>query len=117
MIKRVADQREDICKNMRGGAGTVTVRHFFEKEEMRTHTRLCATLIIPSGAGIGSHQHLKEDEIYIVVRGQGMLDDGLSQTRVVAGDAVLTGNGESHAISNDGDEDLEIIAVIMCYGA
>ena len=44
-----------------------------------------------------------------------MLDDGASKTRVAAGDAVLTGRGESHAIANDGDEDLEIVAVIACY--
>jgi mannose-6-phosphate isomerase-like protein (cupin superfamily) len=31
------------------------------------------------------------------------------------GDAILTGNGESHALANDGDEPLELIAMIMCY--
>ena len=34
--------------------------------------------------------------------------------RVAVGDAVLTGNGESHAILNDGEEPLELMAFIAC---
>ncbi len=82
---------------------------------MTANARLCARLVIPPGAGIGSHPHEKEDEVYIITRGTGILDDGSTETRVDAGDAVLTGKGESHAIRNDGSEDLEFIAVIMCY--
>jgi mannose-6-phosphate isomerase-like protein (cupin superfamily) len=44
-----------------------------------------------------------------------VLDDGTDETVVKAGDAILTGNGESHAIRNSGDDDLEIVAIIVCY--
>ena len=44
-----------------------------------------------------------------------MLDDGKTRTTVTAGDSILTGRGESHAIANSGDSDQEILAVIMCY--
>ena len=115
MIRTASQMREEVRENMRGGAGAVTIRHYFEKEEIRAKTRLCAKLILPPGAGIGAHRHDGEDEVYIVTRGSGVLDDGRSQTRVSEGDAVLTGNGESHAIRNDGRENLEIVAVIVCY--
>ena len=46
-----------------------------------------------------------------------ILDDGKVQTRVSSGDAILTGNGGIHAVTNDGKEDLEMIAMIMCYEA
>jgi len=100
---------------MRGGPGTVTVRHYFKSDELRAKSRLCAHLTLPPGAGIGVHQHEKEDEVYIILSGSGLLDDGKTRTRVSAGDAVLTGNGESHAITNDGAQPLEIAAVIMSY--
>ena len=72
---------------------------------------------MPPGAGIGVHKHGAEDEVYIVTQGTGMLNDGETETRVGVGDAILTGNGESHAIANDGEEPLEIIAMIMCYAS
>ncbi|MBN1556649.1 MAG: cupin domain-containing protein, partial [Lentisphaerae bacterium] len=67
------------------------------------------------GSGIGMHRHENEDEVFIVVRGSGVVDDGRSRARVSAGDATLTRSGEGHAIHNDGDEDLEIVAMILCY--
>ena len=116
MIRAAAEMRSEVRDNMRGGEGSVTISHYFDKSEFAANLRLCARLTLPPGSGIGSHEHAAEDEVYIVVKGSGILDDGPSQTRVSTGDAVLTGQGGSHAVRNDGDEDLEIIAFIMCYG-
>jgi mannose-6-phosphate isomerase-like protein (cupin superfamily) len=100
---------------MRGGTGDVTVKHYFKPEEMTAKSRLCAYLTIPPGASIGLHTHEREDEVYIVLQGTGIVDEGAEARPVAAGDAVLTGNGASHAIRNDGAVPLEMVAVIMCY--
>jgi len=115
MIRRSRDMKEEVRENMRGGDGSVTIRHYFTKDEFTANARLCAKLVIPPGAGIGSHRHDTEDEVYIVTRGSGLLDDGTEEVRVAEGDAILTGNGGSHAVRNDGDEPFEMIAVIACY--
>lgn len=115
MIRKPSDMQVESREKMRGGSGTVTIRHCFKKDEFAANVRLCATMIVPAGASVGSHCHETEDEVYIVTRGTGILDDGISRTRIEKGDAILTGRGESHAVENDGDEDLEIIAMIMCY--
>jgi len=115
MIRKTSEQSVEIREKMRGGAGAVTVRQFFKPEEITAKTRLCAQLTIPPGAGIGLHQHLQEDEIYIVLQGAGLLDDGHGEKGISAGDAILTGKGESHAVRNTGTENLELIAVIMTY--
>jgi mannose-6-phosphate isomerase-like protein (cupin superfamily) len=115
MIRHASDMLTETRPAMRGGTGVATVQHFFTKEEIRAKSRLCARLTLPPGASIGPHQHDGEDEVYIVTKGSGTLDDGISRTHVQAGDAILTGNGESHSIANTGTTDLEIIAVIMCY--
>jgi mannose-6-phosphate isomerase-like protein (cupin superfamily) len=44
-----------------------------------------------------------------------MLNEGGDDIPVQTGEAILTGNGAEHSIRNDGQEDLEIIAVIMQY--
>jgi len=115
MIRKSDDMKKEVRDKMRGGPGSVTIHHYFDRSEFTADVRLCARLVLPPGSGIGTHQHKGEDEVYIVIRGTGMLDDGSSSRRVSAGDAILTGNGGSHAITNDGSEDLEIMAMIMCY--
>ena len=115
MIRRPAEMATEERENMRGGGGTVSIRHFFKKDEFTANVRLCAELVLPPGAGIGLHEHGQEDEVYIITQGDGMLDDGTGERKVATGDAILTGNGASHAIRNGGDGDLKMVAVIACY--
>lgn len=115
MIRKAAEMRSEVRENMRGGAGAVTIRHYVGKEEFKAPVRLCAHLVLPPGAGIGPHVHDKEDEVFLITKGTGLLHDGEKESRVSAGDAILTGNGASHAIRNDGRENLEIEAIIVTY--
>lgn len=115
MIRKGNAQESEVRAEMRGGKGSVTIRHFFKQNEIKAKCRLCSRLILPPGASIGPHTHEAEDELYIIERGIGILDDGRNKTKVEPGDAILTGNGESHSIRNAGNEPLELIAVIMSY--
>jgi len=115
MIHTSQDQAVEVRQGMRGGKGEVTIRHYFKQDEIKAGCRFCARLVLPPGASIGPHRHETEDEIYIIERGTGILDDGSRKIKVGPGDAVLTGNGQSHSIENTGTEPLEIIAVIMTY--
>lgn len=115
MIHKGNSLETEVRDEMRGGKGEVTIRHYFKQNEIKAKCRLCSRLILPPGASIGPHKHEAEDELYIIESGTGILDDGSAKTEVEAGDAILTGNGESHSISNAGKEPLEIIAIIMCY--
>jgi mannose-6-phosphate isomerase-like protein (cupin superfamily) len=114
MIRKLKDMPVEDRPNLRGGLGTIQFRHAFRPNEFTAKSRLCATLLIPPGATVGKHEHVNEDELYYVLAGTGLLDDGQTQTRINPGDAVLTGGGASHAVVNDGTATLEILAVIVC---
>ncbi|WP_334179231.1 cupin domain-containing protein [Pseudoxanthomonas sp.] len=89
-----------------GGAGTTTAYPFFKDApalgfEFRKR-------VLHRGAGIGLHQHHK-DEIYYVLSGRGIYElDGTPQD-VRAGDAMLTRPGSTHAIRQEGEEDLVLL--------
>ena len=93
-----------------GGAGATTAYPFFRDApalgfEFRKR-------VLHKGAGIGLHQHHK-DEIYYVLSGRGIYElDGKTQ-EVRAGDAMLTRPGSTHAIRQDGDDDL---VLLIMYG-
>ncbi len=115
MIRSPSAMTTEVRDQMRGGQGQVTVQHYFKPEEFGAKMRLCARLTIPPGASIGEHEHLHEDEIYLILSGTGVIQEGDARTRVKAGDAVLTGKGGRHAVANDGAESLVIAAIIACY--
>lgn len=115
MIRQKNEMAVEIRDKMRGGPGSVTIRHLFKPEEFKAPVRLCAHLILPPGAGIGMHDHIAEDEVYVIVKGEGMLDEGNGEKPVKAGDAILTGRGGKHFLRNHGIEPLELLAFIATY--
>jgi mannose-6-phosphate isomerase-like protein (cupin superfamily) len=115
VIKQVNTQTTETREHMRGGTGTVTIRHYFTKDELNPRCRLCALLTLPPGASIGLHEHAAEDEIYIVNSGTGIITDTGADRPIGPGDAILTGNGASHAVRNNGSTELVITAVIIQY--
>ncbi len=115
MITRDGEMRAELRENMRGGKGTVKVENWFAPEAFGAKVRLCARLTVPPGGSIGTHSHEAEDEIYIVLSGQGFIIEDNSRTPVSTGDAILTGKGGSHGVENTGTEPLVIAAIIMLY--
>jgi mannose-6-phosphate isomerase-like protein (cupin superfamily) len=116
MIKKSAEREIEVRKNMRGGDGEVTIKHYFKQNEMNARCRLCAELIIPPGAGIGLHDHSNEDEIFIIQQGKGQVIDQGKEIEIEAGDAILTGKGASHAIKNiSQQENLLVTSIIIQY--
>ena len=132
MIKRAGTYELETRVNMKGGPGAVTLEKYFNKEDFGgPHVRVCSKLILPPGSGIGLHAHDKlilppgsgiglhahetEDEVYIVVKGKGKVNDAGTVTEITVGDTVLTGKGNSHSVECVGDETLEIIALVVTY--
>jgi mannose-6-phosphate isomerase-like protein (cupin superfamily) len=115
ILRKRQEMKTEVRENMRGGMGKVTVRHLFVPDEIIAKTRLCAMLTVHVGASIGIHKHENEDELFVILSGSGLLDDGNQKLPITAGDSILTGNGAEHSIVNTGAIDMEIVAVIMSY--
>lgn len=115
MVKRAEEMIKEIKEQMRGGKGSVEILHVFKQDELKGKARLCARITIAPGSSIGLHQHDSEEEIYYIISGKGLINDNGVTTQVGPGDAVLTGNGDSHSVEAVGDETLEMMAVILLY--
>ena len=113
MITRNSDAEIEEREDMRGGTGLIRIKKHIPKEEMHGKCRLCATLIIQPGCSIGMHEHNDEYEIFIIQKGEGIINDNGEEHSIAKGDAVLTGGGASHSIKNTGNEEMEVTAVIL----
>ncbi len=116
MIRKAGSYATEVREAMKGGPGAVTMEHYFKKDEFGgTHARVCSKLIIPPGAGIGFHEHVTEDEVYVVLKGRGEVNDNGTIAEIGPGDSVLTGKGAGHCVKCIGDETLEILALVVTY--
>jgi mannose-6-phosphate isomerase-like protein (cupin superfamily) len=117
MIKKSHQRKVEKRTAMRGGKGAVQVEHLFTSEEIKAKCRFCAILKVDPLSSIGLHKHETEDELFVVLKGRGIIVDGDgNKTCLEEGDASLTGNGEEHSLVNESATDnLEVLAVIMQY--
>ncbi len=115
MFKRRDDMKLDLRENMRGGQGTTRIQHIIDKEELRGKARLIGRITLEPGSSIGTHPHDGEEEIYYILSGSALVEDDGQTREIGPGDAVLTGNGSTHSIANNGTEPLEFVAVILTY--
>jgi mannose-6-phosphate isomerase-like protein (cupin superfamily) len=103
-------------EHMRGGLGTVTVKHLLNPDEMLGKGRLFAQNTVPPGASIGLHKHLGDMEAYYVISGSGVYGDNDRLFDIVAGDLVRVDDHNQHSIENTGDIPLVFIALILFTG-
>ncbi len=113
MIRRSNEIREEHILEMKEGRGYVKLFHLLEKDELSGKGRLCVREVIAPGYSIGYHKHEGDFELYYVLEGEGVINDNGAKATVKKGDVVRTGNGESHSIENTGNENLELIAIIL----
>ncbi len=113
MVIKVADMQSEIREAMRGGPGRVDIRHIVGADNLPAKSRLFSLITLEKNCGIGPHAHSAETEIFYVLEGEGVLDDNGEIKPFVKGDANVCGGGATHAVTNEKDEPLLMIAVII----
>ena len=88
-----------------GGGMTVGYSFFSKVPNMKLVFRKRA---FKPGSGVGLHTQ-KEDEIYYVISGRGVMTVDGKSFDVTPGTAVLTRPGSSHGLKQAGSEDLVIL--------
>ena len=88
-----------------GGGQTVGYSFFSKTPNLKLVFRKRA---FKPGSAIGYHVQ-REDEIYYVLSGRGMMNVDGKEFEVGPGDAVLTRPGSSHGLKQIGKEDLVIL--------
>ncbi len=105
----VLERDAEVAKNEpgthKGGGETIGYSFFAKAPGLKMVFRKRA---LKPGAGIGYHEQ-KEDEIYYVLSGRGVMTVDGKSFDVTPGTAVLTRPGSSHGLKQAGSDDLVIL--------
>jgi mannose-6-phosphate isomerase-like protein (cupin superfamily) len=105
----VLERDKEVAKNEpgthKGGGETIGYSFFAKTPNLKLVFRKRA---FKPGSAIGYHLQ-REDEIYYVLSGRGMMTIDGKEFEVGPGDAVLTRPGSSHGLKQIGKEDLVIL--------
>lgn len=106
-----------VNEKMKGGPGKVLAKKILvSDEEMYNKGRVFNHIILEKNCGIGEHKHVGDAETYYVLKGHAKYLAPSGETMEVGpGDVLFTGDGESHAITNESDEPFEMIALVLYH--
>ncbi|MBR3367086.1 MAG: cupin domain-containing protein [Lachnospiraceae bacterium] len=114
MIRKKQDCQIEYREHMRGGDGTVKLTGFISgPEELCGTGRLFSRIALEPGCSIGFHVHEGDSELFYILRGTGIYNDGGTEVTVQEGDVTICPAGTGHGMANRSDEVLEMIAVIV----
>ena len=107
----IHNDRHDVA----GGHGTVYGEYAFTRDKALKDQAIkeVSWLRIEPGDSIGYHQHVTNEDVYIIVSGEGVFKDKDGKDKPVkAGDVAIVRKGESHGIANTGKVPLVFVDVI-----
>ena len=113
MIKKPEEYKIDLREQMRGGNGTVKIENFVSAAELNDKGRLFGKIIIEPNCSIGYHVHEHDAELFYIIKGTAQYTDGDRVVTVTAGDTTICPTGTGHGIANEGDETVELVALIV----
>ncbi|MFN2455605.1 MAG: cupin domain-containing protein [Pyrinomonadaceae bacterium] len=67
--------------------------------------------VLPAGAKVGRHHHLKTEEVYYILRGSGEMTIDAETRAVAAGDAIFIPRESAHSLENTGTEPMTLLLV------
>ena len=105
IVQRDAEIAKNEPGTHNGGGQTIGFSFFDKTPGMKFVFRKRA---LKPGSGIGYHEQ-KEDEVYYVLSGHGVMTLDDKPTDIGPGTAVLTRPGSSHGLKQVGNEDLVIL--------
>ena len=113
MIRRSDEKTVDVRKMFDGAGEAVMHRILNGADEMYGKGRVFSHLHLKPGCEVGWHVHQGDGETYYILKGRGLFNDNGTEVEVGPGDVTFTGSGEGHALLNNGEEELEAIALIL----
>jgi mannose-6-phosphate isomerase-like protein (cupin superfamily) len=97
------------AKRSGGGAGEILVGPLFTAEELGPAWDFVQCLRLPPGSAVGLHTHRRDEEIYYVLEGEGLLTDDGEEVAVGPGYATVCNPGGSHALANTSAQDMVLL--------
>ena len=94
-----------------GGEGKILFNRLFEESDFRTSINFVDYAVLPPGASIGRHRHGDNEEIYLVLEGQGRMELEGDVFTVEAGHVIVNKVQGTHGLKNVGDTELRLFVV------
>lgn len=114
MYAKYADMERTRRDSFKDGAGGGWSRFLIppESEIEGSHFRMVAENTLDPGSEIGYHTHESDDELFVILEGEGLYRENDADVQVGPGDMLFLTRQNAHGLKNTGEKPLRLLAVI-----
>ncbi|WP_282610649.1 cupin domain-containing protein [Pelagibius sp. Alg239-R121] len=111
MIKNFLDAAARRHMSSHEGEGLVELYELWGRADFKSNVDFMDRVVVPPKSTVGYHRHGNNEEMYIVLEGQGTMTIGTEPTTVKKGDMILNPPGGAHGLVNDTDADIDLLII------
>ncbi|HAN43899.1 MAG TPA: cupin domain-containing protein [Ruminococcaceae bacterium] len=110
MIKNLFDA-PSVYKKQHGGDGEPLMTYLMGRDDFKTGLQLVCLMQLEPNQSVGEHTHGNDEELYIILEGEGLMTINGEQTQVKAGDVCLNPIGGTHSLVNNSSRLLKVLVL------
>ncbi len=111
MIKNYIQTARQNLMASHDGEGPYGLYEVWQKEDFKSNCDFIDRLTIPANSKIGYHRHGNNEEMYIILSGEGNMKLGDDEYRVKKGDMILNPAFGAHGLENDSNDEIDILVI------
>ena len=111
MIKNYYSAKKQLQQESHGGTGPVYLYEIWGRENFKSNIDFCDRVVIPPDSSIGYHQHGNNEEMYIVLEGEGLMTIDEKEFVVRKGDMILNPAGGQHGLVNNSAKNIDLLVI------
>ncbi len=111
MIKNFLTTDKQSQESSHGGTGSVDLYEIWGNSDFKSGIDFIDRVVVQPGSTIGFHKHGENEEMYIVLKGRGLMKIEDDEIAIKKGDMILNPAGGRHGLVNNSDEDIDILVL------
>ena len=116
MIKNYLTAIKQHQQSSHGGTGAVDLYEIWGSSDFTSDVDFIDRVVVPPGSKIGFHQHGGNEEMYIVLEGNGLMNIEDEEVTVGKGDMILNPGGGRHGLFNNSAENIDLLVIQINIG-
>ena len=111
MIKNFLDTQKQTQNGSHGGSGPVDLYEIWGKSDFESGVDFIDRVVIPPNTTIGYHKHGNNEEMYIVLAGEGTMTIQGEPVAIKKGDMILNPAFGEHGLVNNSDTNIDLLVI------
>jgi mannose-6-phosphate isomerase-like protein (cupin superfamily) len=111
MIKNYYSAEKQLQQASHGGKGPVDLYEIWDRQNFNSDIDFLDRVVVPPDSSIGYHQHGDNEEMYILLDGEGLMTIDGKEVVVRKGDMILNPAGGHHGLVNNSAEDIDLLVI------